>query len=485
MGSLYSGTSVSGYNSNPPPDDGSTGSLNQLQWNRDIKGKIGDPLNTFAAAASSALVTSFGKTISGGSVVKTAVNYGASAADQGRNIVATASGITITTPDATSVLSPFVWCINNQSTGTITVAGFSSQNIDGANTATLGAARGILLWTDGTNWFSSGLVMGNLPLVNPPFGFDAPFNLQLNATVGSNLLTVAVKANNGADPSTSNPVLIPFRDTVAGGGDPVWVAITSALSINTNATGATLGSINSTPFRFWVVAFNNAGTVVLALFNAVNATTNAYQLFSINESSTASTTGISAAATSAGVFYTPNGTTLSSKAFRIIGYVEYQNGLTTAGTYASSPSTVQLFGPGVKKPGDVIQAGMSFTVNSTSSTTSSFSSSNLTLSFSPSYACSLVRIRTVGGMTVGAGNGGGLLQMFRGSTGIGIQTEFLNNNAQSNGYPFSTMDLDYPGTISSTTYTLKFSSDGSHTVSVPIGNGSNIGGRIEFDEIMG
>src|SRR5262249_14173153 len=97
---------------------------------------------------------------------------------------------------------------------------------------------------------------------HPLRGFDEPINLQLNASVASNILTVAVKGNNGSDPSNSNPVLIPFRDSTIANGDPVWRAVTAALSINTAAIGATLGAPgSSTPFRLWIVAVDNAGSV--------------------------------------------------------------------------------------------------------------------------------------------------------------------------------------------------------------------------------
>jgi hypothetical protein len=62
---------------------------------------------------------------------------------------------------------------------------------------------------------------------HPLRGFDTAINLQLNASVASNILTVAVKGNNGSDPSASNPVLVAFRDATVANGDPVWVAITS------------------------------------------------------------------------------------------------------------------------------------------------------------------------------------------------------------------------------------------------------------------
>jgi len=45
----YTEVAVSGYNATPPPDDGSTGSDNQVTW-ASIKTKLGDPLNTAIAS---------------------------------------------------------------------------------------------------------------------------------------------------------------------------------------------------------------------------------------------------------------------------------------------------------------------------------------------------------------------------------------------------------------------------------------------------
>lgn len=156
MGAPYSGTSVSGYNANPPPDDGTTVATNQITW-AGIKSKVGDPLNTFASSVDSNITSAVGKIVGGASVVSTAVNYAMTAADQGRLIRATASGITITTPDATVVKTPFAFRIINNSSGSITLAGNGSQNVDGQNTQSVAAGAGALVDTDGTNWFTDGL----------------------------------------------------------------------------------------------------------------------------------------------------------------------------------------------------------------------------------------------------------------------------------------------------------------------------------------
>lgn len=327
---------------------------------------------------------------------------------------------------------------------------------------------------------AGGDVLGGWP--NPMRGFDAPVNLQLNASVGSNLLSVAVKGNNGNDPSPTNPVYIAFRDPTAANGDPVWRRVTASLSINTNATGATLASVNNTAFRFWVCAFDNAGTVVLALINCSNGS----QVLPLNEHLVASTTGISGSATSLGTFYTPNGTSLSSKAFRILGYVEYNStGLTTAGTYATAPNFVQLFGPGIKKPGDVIQLAYNSSNTATSTTSSTFQTTGLSVTMSPSSAANPIRIDWQGTAQTNSGSASGcFVQMFRGSTGLAASlTCDVNSAVALNGGVGGNL-LDLPNTTSATIYAAKVkNADNVTTVLFP--SGTNAGSTMLVQELMG
>lgn len=288
---------------------------------------------------------------------------------------------------------------------------------------------------------------------NPPYGFGPCVNLQLNASVASNLLTVSfVAADVATNASINHPILCSFRDTTIANGDPQWIAITSALSINTNATGATLGSLNSTPFRFWITAFDNSGTVVPALINASVPTPTA-KVFPLDEASPQSTTAISNAATSAGVYYTPNGTTLSSKPFRILGYLEYASGLTTAGTYASGPTKIQLFGPGIKKPGDVIQtvtAADSTSVNSSGSTPTA---TNLTAAITPTSAVDLIFATASGSLN---STTGGVLnaRLYRGSTVPFGSDPGTSTSTPNYAFPCTVIGLDGPGSASSTNYTV-------------------------------
>lgn len=155
MGAPYQSTSVTGYNSNPPPDDGSQTEANRVRW-ATIKAKLTDPFSAFAAAINNAINAAFGKIIGGAGIVDTAVSYAVLSADQGKLIRATASGITITTPDAADVGSPFVFRFLNDSDGDVQFSAFSGQTVDGVASIAVPSKCGFSVDTNGTNWFTDG-----------------------------------------------------------------------------------------------------------------------------------------------------------------------------------------------------------------------------------------------------------------------------------------------------------------------------------------
>lgn len=155
MGNPYSSVSVSGYNSNPPADDGSQVEANRVKWST-IKTKLPDPLKTAIESINTALVAAFPKVIGGGGITSTGISYTVISSDQGKLVRATVAGVTITTPDATSVDDPFVFGVLNNSDGDITLDGSGSQTVDGDATVTIPTGAGLIVFTDGTNWYTSG-----------------------------------------------------------------------------------------------------------------------------------------------------------------------------------------------------------------------------------------------------------------------------------------------------------------------------------------
>jgi hypothetical protein len=322
-----------------------------------------------------------------------------------------------------------------------------------------------------------GLNVGAAALGNSALSFDMPVNLGLTASIASNALTVSIVGANGAAPSSTNPVLIPFRSTTPATGTPS-VDIVTGTAAMTVGSGFTMGCSSSVACRIWIYAIDNGGNVLLGLQTCSNAT----QTFSCSDdllfNTNANTNGTNLngvlASTVAG---------LAGKAVRIIGYLEATE--TTAGTWATAPSKVQIFGPGVKKPGDVVQDVAFSTGSSASWSATSFVGSNLLGNITPTSTINPIRIKMVAGISATANSGGNEVigtQVYRGSSGIGQQynTGFLSPGAGSTFDGIVTaMPTDLPGTTSQVTYTLYFNTGASgHTVSIMNGEG-------ELIEIMG
>jgi hypothetical protein len=324
----------------------------------------------------------------------------------------------------------------------------------------------------------------------------APVNVSLTASVSSNILTInLLAADIAGTPTATHPVIVPVRDTTATTGAVTNVTIAAATSINTNATGATLGSSNSVPFRIWIGVFNNGGTGVLALFNASTQSSTAVTIKALDETGVASTTAISGGATSAGVWYTPNGTTLTNKAFRIVGYVDYDVGgtLATAGTYSSAPTKVQVFGPGVKLPGQVVQTVYTTTTTTTSNSSTTKSATALTGTITPTSGVNPVKVSARGQVfynTTAASGNATILQLYRGTgtTAIGNMSAVGGFGGTTARVPVTCDAFDSPQSITSTQYGLYIVQATGTNTSVFLDATTSVGtntGVLTIEEIQG
>lgn len=129
MGTKYSSVTVSGYNSSPPSDDGSTSASNQVKWSTH-KTKIGDPLNTAIAAINSALVTALDA-----SVRQITVSDNILTSDHNKTIEigsTSTTGVVASLPDAATAAAGYFVTVKNRSAYAQTVGRVTSgDTIDG------------------------------------------------------------------------------------------------------------------------------------------------------------------------------------------------------------------------------------------------------------------------------------------------------------------------------------------------------------------
>lgn len=158
--------------------------------------------------------------------------------------------------------------------------------------------------------------------INPTFtnAFDKIFSI--TASVNSSALTISASA-----------LTLDFRSNTLTSGTITTVSGTPANLVI--SSGSTLGTVNNVASRIVVIALNNAGTIELAAVNISGGN-------QLDETNLISTTaeGGAGAADSANVIYST--TARTSVAYRVIGFIDSTQ--TTAGTWATAPSTIQGVG---------------------------------------------------------------------------------------------------------------------------------------------
>jgi hypothetical protein len=79
---------------------------------------------------------------------------------------------------------------------------------------------------------------------------------------------VSIRNHGGSIPTSTFPVFIRFRDTTVAQATYTNVSLTSDINFILG-DGSTFGTVANTPFRLYVVAINNSGTVILGVYNPV------------------------------------------------------------------------------------------------------------------------------------------------------------------------------------------------------------------------
>lgn len=327
-------------------------------------------------------------------------------------------------------------------------------------------------------------------------GLNAAFNAGLTATAAAGALTISLMRADGSTPTATNQTVINFRHATAANGYLETVTVSGSTTL-VLSSGSTLGVTSGDPVRVWIVAFNDAGTARLGAINCRVPGASA-RIHPITDYGLSSSTaeGGAGAADSAGVFYT--GTAVTTKAYRILGYLEWTT-LTTAGTW-TAPDKIQMFGPGIRLPGDAVQIAVgSTTTRGTASTSTSWTATGVTLSGSitPTSAANGVLVNVSGSIAIGMGgaNGGHQVQVRTIRSGSSVQigancAAFIDPDGANEGAGvamYATEGFDFPNSSSSVSYTPQIKTNNALTdVIFPFGDtaDSNAVGYMVLKEIM-
>lgn len=162
-------------------------------------------------------------------------------------------------------------------------------------------------------------------------GTNSPYNINnfgIGAAVAVNALTISVVQSDGSTtPATAaQAAMVWFRSSTATNGGFYQRLVTSALTLVV-PSGATLGHNDALADYIYVYALDNAGTVELAVSSSVHW----------DEGQVQSTSAIGTGSDDGATLYSTSART--NVAIRLVGRI--LSSQTTAGTYATAPSSVQ------------------------------------------------------------------------------------------------------------------------------------------------
>lgn len=187
-------------------------------------------------------------------------------------------------------------------------------------------------------------------LLGPAYNAGGITNAYLVESHTGNAATFALRTLAAAVPSSTDFGGIVTRSATATSGayTPASIATDTTVTIPSGATmGVTPANV---AFRLWFVLFSDGQ---LGVIQPTRVDTNPFiTITSLANGQIVSATAMSTGADNANTFYATS--TVTSKAYSIIGYADYASGLATPGAWASSPTKIQMFGPGVQTPGQIV-----------------------------------------------------------------------------------------------------------------------------------
>jgi hypothetical protein len=305
----------------------------------------------------------------------------------------------------------------------------------------------------------------------PPLAFDGAVNLGFVPSVSAGVLTITLTNNLGSTPSATSPIYVPFR-TSLGTALTTWSVVSSTTTMTT-VVGASFGSVANQAFRLWLALFfSNTTTVIPALINCSNATGIAIPP-TLNL--IGSTIAIGAGSVTSGIFYANS--SVASIPYRLVGFMDWGNGLASIGTFSSTPTSVNYVGSDTPRPGNVVQyvsltQGVTTTIVTTTLTTT-----NISAAITPLASTNLIRFSTVWSMQYTNVTGVVTGALYRGATVVSFTTRASGTAAIANVVG---LDLPLSGGVPVTYVVKAMTSLGSTLIPGVTGESSMV-----LEEIMG
>ena len=175
---------------------------------------------------------------------------------------------------------------------------------------------------------------------------------------------------------------------------------------------------------------------------------------------------------------------VASKAFRILGFMTWENGLTTAGAWGSPPTDVQLFGPGIPLPGQVIQSAQAIGGGG-NTTSSTFTATSLAVSMSPTSRANPVGLAFDGNVNISHSGVFGFVGILRGGTLVGRAAAIYSTGGGLQIWPCGVNVTDYPAANTGTTWTVNIRNSNNLATVDAFGASADAGGMLQAWEMMG
>lgn len=307
-------------------------------------------------------------------------------------------------------------------------------------------------------------------------GANTPLNLQISATAASNKLTIAVKTLAGNDPSPSSPIFVGFRSQTLTSGNTIIGTITAPLSFTLNAASS-MGCVTTVACRLWgeLICQTEASGVCTSVLVGLSVQSSNAACYPILENALQTTGSGTGGGTTLNTIQT-SVSALSNKAVRIAFYVE-ATWVTSVG-WSTSPTIVQLFGPGTLKPCAPVQQLYITTGGGVACTTGGYVTTSVSAAITPTSAINLIVINAVAAQV--SNTAGDSTNVILTNSGTGIGTAAIigaTGTATVAKGSASFVALQAPASTSAQTYTIYCEGVGA--------NGSQTGGSMTLQEIMG